>query len=65
MSKHLTLFNNDWLELDEFKSWLEKGTNTKKVRFTICKCSFDISNMGKTSIVSQSFKSSRLYGESE
>ena len=54
MSKRLTSFNDDWSELDEFKSWLERGINTKTARRSICKHSFDISNPEKSAIVSHS-----------
>ena len=54
MSKRLASFNDDWLELDEFKLWLEKGINTKTARCSVFKHSFDISSMGKSAIVSHS-----------
>ena len=54
MSKHLTTLSDDWLELDEFNAWLKKGIDTKTARCSICKHSFDISNMGKSAIVSYS-----------
>ena len=37
MSKRLTSLNGDWLELDEFQSWLEKGINTKTARCSTLK----------------------------
>ena len=52
MSKRSTSFNSNWLELDEFKPWLEKGINTKTARCSICRQSFDVSNMGKSAVVS-------------
>ena len=54
MSKHLTTLNDDWLELDEFNAWLKKWIDTKTATCSICKHSFDISNMGKSAIVSYS-----------
>ena len=52
MSKRSTSFNSNWLELDEFKPWLEKGINTRTARCSVCRQSFDVSNMGKSAVVS-------------
>ena len=64
MSKRLTSFNDYWLELDEFNSWLEKGINTKTARCSFCEHSFDISNTVKSAIVIHS-KGEKHYGKNE
>ena len=52
MSKRSTSFNSNRLELHEFKPWLEKGINTRMARCSVCRQSFDVSNMGKSAVVS-------------
>ena len=52
MSKQSTSFNSNWLELDEFKPWLEKGIDTRTARCSACRQSFDVSSMGESAVVS-------------
>ena len=62
MSKRSTSFNNNRLELDEFKPWLEKEINTRTARCSVYRQSFDVSNMGKSAVVSHA-KGKKTLGE--
>ena len=53
MSKRLTLFNYDWLELDEFNHG-QKKESMQKLQVVLTADTFEISNMEKRGVVSHS-----------
>ena len=46
MVKRKCTFNDDWLRIKEFESWLDKGPNRSVAYCKLCQQSFDVSNMG-------------------
>ena len=45
--KKKTLFNANWLEEDQFKSWLTGGKYGNKAGCKLCKKDIELSNMGR------------------
>ncbi|KAK0143227.1 hypothetical protein N1851_018653 [Merluccius polli] len=45
-------FNNVWLHLDKYKTWLEKVEDPSKARCGLCSKIIDISNMGEAALTS-------------
>ena len=46
-------FNDEWLEKDEYKSWLRKNDKNPNKAFCVaCKKSIDLSVMGESTLVS-------------
>ena len=50
--KKKTLFNANWLEEDQFKSWLTSAKDGNKARCKLCKKDIELSNMGRQALVS-------------
>ena len=46
MAKRKCTFNDDWLRIKEFESWLDKGPKCCVAYCKLCQQSFDVSNMG-------------------
>ena len=47
-----TIFNQKWLEEDEFKSWLVISNSDDKARCRLCKKDIELSNMGRRKLLS-------------
>ena len=47
-----TFFNANWLEEDQFKSWLTSAKDGNKARCKLCKKDIELSNMGRQALVS-------------
>ncbi|XDV39420.1 hypothetical protein PO909_008670 [Leuciscus waleckii] len=45
-------FNNVWLHLETYKTWLEKVQDPRKARCGLCSKIIDISNMGESALAS-------------
>ena len=52
MAKRKCTFNDDWLQIKEFESWLDKGPNCSVAYCKLCQQSFDVSNMGRSALSS-------------
>ena len=50
MAKRKCTFNDDWLRIKEFESWLDKGPNRSVAYCKLCQQSFDVSNMGRSAL---------------
>ena len=50
--KKKTLFNANWLEDDQFKSWLTSAKDGNKARCKLYKKDIELSNMGRQALVS-------------
>ena len=50
MAKRKCTFNDDWLRIKEFESWLDKGPNRSVAYCKLCQQSFDVSNMGQSAL---------------
>ena len=49
--KNATKFRESWLVLSEYKDWLKRDEKSESSAFCmLCKKSFNISNMGKTTL---------------
>ena len=57
MTQAHTYFNDCWLEEDAFKSSLSKAADKKQTRCRLCKIDFEVSNMGKKSLLGHAGKS--------
>ena len=51
--KKMTLFDANWLEEDQFKSWLTSAKDGNKARCKLCKKDIGLSNMGRQGLVSR------------
>ncbi len=47
-------FNNVWLHYEKYKGWLEKDQDPGHAKGTLCRKTFDISNMGETALSNHS-----------
>lgn len=45
-------FNNLWLHVEKYKSWLVKVEDPGKAKCSVCSKTFDIANMGESALVS-------------
>ena len=52
MSKRKCTFNSQCLEDPNFSLWFQKGEHATQAKCSLCQHSFDISNMGKSSLTS-------------
>ena len=52
MSKKKTVFNEKWLEEDQFKEWLVSAKDNGKARCKLCKKDIELSNMGRQALLS-------------
>ena len=50
MAKRKCTFNDDWLRIKEFESWLDKGPNRSVAYCKLCQQSCDVSNMGRSAL---------------
>ena len=50
MAKRKCTFNNDWLRIKEYESWLDKGPNRSVAYCKLCQQSFDVCNMGRSAL---------------
>ena len=55
-----TYFQDEWLEEDEFSSWVARVLDdNKKAKCKVCRKSFELSNMGRGSLTSHQMKSEK------
>ena len=54
MSKKVCRFNEQWLNDDRFKAWLQKDKSVTSARCKLCSISFNLSNMGISAVISHS-----------